>query len=94
MPDGLPIGSVHRLLSVTSTEGFLQCLMAATNPNSDRVRQFLLPYRRIGESLPNKSLTIAKGIKQLWPYHGQPFHNLVREELPTNRRLARPILGL
>jgi len=26
----------------------LQCLVAATNPNSEGVRQFLLPYRRIG----------------------------------------------
>ena len=44
------VDTVHRLLSVTSTEGFLQRLVAATNPNSDGVRLFLLPYGRIGDS--------------------------------------------
>ena len=48
LTDGLPIGAAPRPLSATSTERPWQCLVPATNQNSDGMLRLLLPYGRIG----------------------------------------------
>ena len=60
LPDGLPIGAAPRPLSATSTERPWQCLVPATNQNSDRMRRLLLPYGRIGV-LPRTSPMFLAG---------------------------------